>query len=244
MKAAIKLVVIVCAALLASGLGAQEAELPASGEQPTAPAQPAAVPQPAAVTEPSAEDGVAVETVTSYLDKMNYVYKVDKSAKVPEIELLMRGNNGNYDVRVFIDNPRKIVYVWVNRLMTIPDLHPRKYVLLQKLMELNWELLIGKYEWDKSDGEVRVSYTFSTENGVGYDAFVACFQLLVLTADRDYPKLMQLMWGSVEQPSAPAATLVPPENKPEEAAISKETEPKPDTKAKESEPKPEAPENP
>ena len=183
---------IIVALLMSGAVWAQEEPAPpGSGELP------------AEQTQPVAKDGVTVQTVTSYLDRMNYVYKLDKSVKVPEIDLLMRGDNGNYQLRIFIDDPRKVVYMCINRLMTISDSHPRKNAVLQRLMELNWELLIGKYEWDKSDGEARLSYTFSTENGLGYEAFVACFQLLVLTADRDYPKLMRLMWAPEEKPAEP-----------------------------------------
>ncbi len=207
------------------------------------PAPPASEELPADETQALSKDVVTVQTITSYLDRMNYVYKLDKSVKVPEIELLMRGDNGNYQLRIFIDDPRKVVYMCINRLMTIPDSHPRKSAVLQRLMELNWELLIGKYEWDKSDGEARLSYTFSTENGLGYEAFVACFQLLVLTADRDYPKLMRLMWAPEEKPAEAAV-----EGKPEEGAKEKVTAPKEEPPAKEETPakeealsKPEAP---
>ena len=216
---------IIVALLLGSGVWAQEEAVPA-GE-----------------TSAVAKDGVTVQTITSYLERMNYVYKVEKSIKVPEVELLMRGDNGNYQLRIFIDDPRKVVYMCINRLMTIPDSHPRKSAVLQRLMELNWELLIGKYEWDKSDGEARLSYTFSTENGLGYEAFVACFQLLVLTADRDYPKLMRLMWAPEEKPAE-----APPAGKPEDGAQEKVTAPKEEPPAKEETPakeealsKPEAP---
>jgi len=116
-------------------------------------------------------------------------------------------------------------------LMTIPNSHPRKYVMLQRFMELNWELLIGKYEWDKSDGEVRLSYTFSTENGLGYEAFAACLQWIVLSADRDYPELMGLMWAPEEKPAAAVPT-----GKPEESAKEKVTAPKEEPPAKEETP--------
>ncbi len=224
---------IIIALLMSGAVWAQEEPAPPASEE-----SPAEQPQAAA------KEVVTVQTITSYLDRMNYVYKVEKSVKVPEIELLMRGDNGNYELRIFIDDPRKVVYMCINRLMTVPRSHPRKSVVLQRLMELNWELLIGKYEWDKSDGEVRLSYTFSTENGLGYEAFAACFQLLVLTADRDYPKLMRLMWAPEEKP-APAAAA---EGKPEEGPKEKVTAPKEEPPGKEETPskeealsKPEAP---
>jgi len=223
---------IIVALLISGAVWAQEEAAPPASEEVPADETPAA-----------AEDVVTVQTITSYLDRMNYVYKLDKSVKVPEIELLMRGDNANYQLRIFVDDPRKVVYMCINRLMTIPEAHPRKSAVLQRLMELNWELLIGKYEWDKTDGEVRLSYTFSTENGLGYEAFVACFQLLVLTADRDYPKLMALMWAPEEKPAEALAA-----GKPEEGAKEKVTAPKEEPSAKEETPskeealsKPEAP---
>ncbi len=231
MKIARYLPIIV--ALLMSGIvwAQEEAAPPASEEVP------------AEQTPAIAKDEVTVQTITSYLDRMNYVYKVSKPVKVPEVELLMRGNNSNYQVRILVDDRSKTVYMCIGRLMTIPNSHPRKYVMLQRFMELNWELLIGKYEWDKSDGEVRLSYTFSTENGLGYEAFAACLQWIVLSADRDYPELMGLMWAPEEKP---AEAL--PAGKAEEGAKEKVTAPKEEPPAKEETPskedalsKPEAP---
>ena len=135
------------------------------------------------------------QLIASYLDKMAYHYTADETEERSEISLTMRGENNQYDFRIFIDDNRNIVYMCVNRFLACPISHPRLAQALQRLMELNWKLLIGKYEWDSTDGEVRLSHAFSTENGLGYDAFAACFQLLVMTADNDYPELMRLMWG-------------------------------------------------
>lgn len=171
------------------------------------------------------------QLIASYLDKMGYVYTIDETDERSEISLTMRGENNRYDLRIFIDDSRKVVYVCVNRFLTCPTSHPRLAPLLQRLMELNWQLLIGKYEWDKTDGEVRLSHTFSTENGLGYDAFVACFQLLVMTADNDYPALMKLMWGGEVEGVAEAVKPKP----------KTETTPRPELKA---EPKPRPQEEP
>ncbi len=208
---------IIVALLISGAAWAQEEAAPSANEE-----------VPAEQTQPVTKDTVTIQTITSYLDRMNYIYKVEKSVKIPEVELLMRGDNGNYQLRIFVDDPRKVVYMCINRLMTVPDAHPRKNAVLQRLMELNWKLLIGKYEWDKTDGEVRLSYTFSTENGLGYEAFAACFQLLVLTADRDYPQLMALMWAPEVKPAEEA-----PAGKPEEGAKEKVTAPKEEPPAKE-----------
>ena len=161
------------------------------------------------------------QLIASYLDKMGYVYTTDETEERSEISLTMRGENNQYDLRIFIDDDRKIAYMCVNRFLICPTSHPRLPQILQRLMELNWKLLVGKYEWDKNDGEVRLSYTFSTENSVGYEAFVACFQVLVMTADSDYPELMSLMWGGLEKesealkPKPKPEPIPPPETKTE-----------------------------
>ena len=258
MKLALRCTVVVLVAVFwASGLWAQEESVPPASEQPAGTKGEAAIriesavpkvgpvakPEPAAEAEPAIEDGVTVEIIIAYLERMDVAYKVESWAKVPVIVMQVWGNNVNYAVSIVIYDPIKVVYLSMDRIMTIPNQHPRKAVLLQRLMELNWEHFLAKYEWEKRNGEVRLSYSFSTENGLGYDAFAACFEHLILTADHDYPKLMRLMWAEEKEAPAPT-TVVPPESRPEEAANAKETEPKPETKTKETEPKPETPASP
>lgn len=175
-------------------------------------AQPAEKALPGKETAP--KEAVTAGVIASYLDKMGYVYEISTADNVPEMSLTMRGENNQYDMRIFIDDERKVVYVCVNRLLYCPVSQPRHALMMQRLMELNWKLLVGKYEWDKADGEVRLSYTFSTENGLGYEAFTACFQALVMTADQHYPELMKLMWSS--PPTAEFPKIKPkPEAKPQ-----------------------------
>ena len=59
-------------------------------------------------------------------------------------------------------------------------------------MEENWNLNIGKFEWDKTDGEIRLSYCFTTENGIGYEAFSAIVTTLTETGDKLWPELHAL----------------------------------------------------
>ncbi len=197
-------------------------------------------------------DLVTAGIIASYLDKMGYVYEMHTADDVPKIYLTVQGENNGYDVRVLIDNDRDYVYMCVTRLLTCPASHPRLVPLLQRLMELNWQLLIGKYEWDNTYGEVRLSYTFSTENGLGYEAFVACFQLLVMAADEYYPELMRIMWGPQEEKAEPLKVKTKPEVKPspgEEPLPQVEPKPKEETPAQtapqpEVEPEPEEAEQP
>jgi hypothetical protein len=60
-------------------------------------------------------------------------------------------------------------------------------------MELNWKLNVGKFEWDPTDGEVRLTFAFSTENGVGYEAFKAIFETITQTTDKYKEELDKIL---------------------------------------------------
>lgn len=142
----------------------------------------------------------AVALLSSYLDRMGRKYTVDTSRKWPLIELApVRVEHATHYLRIVIDVERQLVYVFVNRLITVPVNHPRLAEILQRLMELNWQLNVGKFEWDKTDGEVRYSYTFTTENGLGFEAFEAIVLTLLKTADDLWPELSKLA-GSTSRP--------------------------------------------
>ena len=64
-------------------------------------AQPADKALPGKETPP--EEGVTAGVIASYLDKMGYVYEISTADNVPEISLTMRGENNQYDMRIFID---------------------------------------------------------------------------------------------------------------------------------------------
>jgi len=59
-------------------------------------------------------------------------------------------------------------------------------------MRYNWRVNIGKFEWDKTDGEIRYSYTFTTENGLGFEAFDAIYFALLKLGDELWPGFMEL----------------------------------------------------
>ena len=107
-----------------------------------------------------------------------------------------QSTNATHLVRVVIDARRGLVYIFLNRYLALPNDDPARDAVLRELMKLNWSLNIGKFEWDPSDGEVRFSYCFTTENGVGYEAFDAVVRTLLQTGDRLWPELKRLTEGS------------------------------------------------
>lgn len=137
----------------------------------------------------------ALSLIRSYMDRMDLKYDVDTSGDYPVLNCPVKMDNATHQLRIVIDTKTQLVYLFLNRYLMAPQNSRTLARVLRALMERNWDLNIGKFEWDKSDGEVRLSYTFTTENGVGFEAFEAIVLTLVGTGDRLYPDLKKVVDG-------------------------------------------------
>jgi hypothetical protein len=151
--------------------------------------------QPATATascKPFASKEEATATIKAYMERMKYPPVLLPQFEYPVLKASVKMPNATHEFRAVIDEGRKLVYIYLNRYLLVPKDHPKKSEILQILMEQNWKLNVGRYEWDPEDGEVRFSYTFSTENGVGFELFEAVVKTLLGTGDRSWPELSNL----------------------------------------------------
>ena len=130
--------------------------------------------------------------VESYLDRMKLKHERDTSKKLPCIKLPVTLKNATHRLHIVADAERRLLYIFLNRYLVVPRDHPNLDTVLRTLMDHNWGLNLGKLEWDKSDGEVRMSHTFTTENGVGFEAFAAVVTTVTRTGDKLWPELSKL----------------------------------------------------
>ncbi|MCX5733506.1 MAG: YbjN domain-containing protein [candidate division NC10 bacterium] len=155
--------------------------------------KPAAPPDPApASCRPFVSSEEAVATIAAYLERMKYPPVRDPQSEYPVLTATVKMPHATHSLRMVIDQSRKLVYVFLNRYLAVPKDHPNRSQVLQALMEQNWKLNLGGYQWDPEDGEVRFFYTFSTENGVGFEVFEAVVKTLLETGDRLWPELSNL----------------------------------------------------
>ncbi|MCX7598318.1 MAG: YbjN domain-containing protein [Armatimonadetes bacterium] len=131
--------------------------------------------------------------LTKYLDQMGLKYETDPEKGFAH--MIMVGDHGNYDTYVIANTESALAFIVISDYMTVKPDHRNCDRVLRRLMELNWKLNVGKFEWDPTYGEVRITFTFSTENGVGYDAFKAVFETLTTTADEYKEELERLLVG-------------------------------------------------
>jgi len=134
----------------------------------------------------------AVALLTSYLERMDVEYEVKTDGEYPYIRTEWKMKNAVHHPCVIIDTKREIVYLYLNRYLSAPPDHPKLAEILRTLMRYNWRVNIGKFEWDKTDGEIRYSYTFTTENGLGFEAFDAIYFALLKLGDELWPAFMEL----------------------------------------------------
>ena len=140
------------------------------------------------------DDGdVTISDVAKYLDKMDLKYELNEDEGRAYFPI--SGDNGNFAVLIIADTDVDVVYIGVVDYLKVPEDHPNCDKVLRRLMELNWDLTISKFEWDSSDGEIRISYALCTDNGLGFDAFASALVTVVSSADKYYPELKELVEG-------------------------------------------------
>ena len=134
---------------------------------------------------------VDLDQVQKLLNGLELKYRV-----IPEknaITLSFEADNGDVDLVILVNKEAAVVYIAAVEMMKVPEDHPKVQDMMRKFMELNWELSLGKFEWDPKDGEVRLSYAFTTEDGLGQSALGAAIAYLVKVADKRRPELKALL---------------------------------------------------
>lgn len=68
----------------------------------------------------------------------------------------------------------------------VPESGAERTAALETLAQLNWNNTWVKFASDTETGEVTAMYTFSTEDGLGYDSFAVMLNLLLGTVDENW----------------------------------------------------------
>jgi hypothetical protein len=97
-----------------------------------------------------------------------------------------------FDLRMAYSDVTDTVYFYVDHYLMARADAPTTDPLLRHLMELNWRLLVGKFEWDPSDGEVRLAMVMNTDSNFDRRTFRSLVRALQDQADRFYPELTRV----------------------------------------------------
>ncbi|AKF05802.1 hypothetical protein DB32_002951 [Sandaracinus amylolyticus] len=113
-------------------------------------------------------------------------------------ELTQRGPSSQreFRIRTAYSDRTDTVYVYVERFLVAPQDAPTTDAVMRRLMELNWQMLLGKLEWDPSDGEVRLAMVLNTDSNFDRRAFRSAIRGIVQLADRYWSELDRVQRGS------------------------------------------------
>ena len=89
-----------------------------------------------------------------------------------------------YSMILVADPINKYVYMAVLDIMKLPPDSPKACQVAKKIAQLNYGMMLAKLEWDAKRGEVRLSVTLTTEDGLSKARFTAALSTLLSTAEQ------------------------------------------------------------
>ncbi len=74
----------------------------------------------------------------------------------------------------------------------VPESGAERTAALEVIAQLNWNNTWVKFAADPETGDVSAMYTFSTEDGLGYESFAVMLNLLLGTVDENWDTLLAI----------------------------------------------------
>ena len=135
------------------------------------------------------------DQIEDYLKRMNVVYshRADTD-NAYVIDYVKRNSNAEHVTVIVMNDEDKHVldcYAYADlKLQNIKQAKDREAVMT-KLLQLNYRAF-GTFFVDH-DGDIGVRFTFTTENGVGFDAFKTAVETLRHVADNATPTITRML---------------------------------------------------
>lgn len=102
-------------------------------------------------------------------------------------------------------------YVYLSRYATLRVEQPNATTAFRRVAEMNWEMLVGKFEWSAPTGELRLGAVMQTDSNFDRRAFRGVVRSLLRLGDRYADEVGRLTGGTVgEAPAAATGTTMVP----------------------------------
>ena len=146
--------------------------------------------------ESQASDNSVVDArlMTSYFNRLASKGLLYTQPRPQEFDFAVSLGNTVLPACVTVDEETHTVYlaIFVGR---IPFENERAGKTLSGLMKQNFAINWGKIEWDKTKGDVRISYTFLTDDGLPFDEFTFILDQIQRNADSIVDKIDKELKG-------------------------------------------------
>lgn len=95
----------------------------------------------------------------------------------------------NFQVSLAYSDVTDTIYIYIPGYLTATSDGEHTDLLMRRLMELNSTMLLGRFEWNSAEGEVRIGAVLHTDSNFDRRAFRSAVGDFVVLADRHYAEL-------------------------------------------------------
>ena len=138
---------------------------------------------------------VTLEKISELLTKSGYQHDViqDKS----HIQMEYTGKHTQFGINIQYYDKAKVVYIATNKYFALDQAQNTSSVVLLavKLMALNYEMLLGKFQMNPESGEILLSTELYVGNGLGHATLMQALDHLCRIADDKYDELKRAASG-------------------------------------------------
>jgi hypothetical protein len=144
-----------------------------------------------------------LERVAQFFRNEQWVFSEDQEKRL--IRAGFKGPNTAFHlfIRYIEFKGKGVLQFTVPQWAQVPASAPKESVL-EYLMGVNYDLIVGAFGYDPEDGEINFSYSVPTENAtLSPEQIRAVVYRVCAACDREFPHVMKKIWGSSAQLSPP-----------------------------------------
>jgi hypothetical protein len=139
------------------------------------------------------------ETVVGYFERDGWKYR--RLSGHEALEMGVAGEKGTYRLVVVVDGERSIIRFLTFLEGKVPETRRRE--VMEYLTRANYGLLLGNFELDLGDGEIRFKVAADIETlGFTYEQYQSTLYVSVAMMDRYFPGLQKVVQGSADAAAA------------------------------------------
>jgi len=145
--------------------------------------------------------GTLASVVVEYFEADELKYREEEIDGKPIFRIGFSGKNSSYRGIVRVNEELFQVTIYFLLESNVPE--EKRHIAAEYLTRANYGLIIGNFEMDFSDGEVRYKTSIDVEGGQFTVPMVkTLFAANLLTLDRYYPGLMKVLWSDMDPEAA------------------------------------------
>jgi hypothetical protein len=114
--------------------------------------------------------------------------------------------DASYEIQAWFSGESQTIYLFTNQLAMAPLTNAASPALLRYLAATNWSIRPARFEWNQTDGEIRLSTVQNVDTNFDRRAFRTLIRFLRDGIERFQPEITQIMATPDEAPAATAPT--------------------------------------